>query len=105
NQFGPADKANYTALLAEFRSQLDAFGSSVGRRMYLTAAVPAGQDKIRQVETNNVGQYLDYANVMTYDMHGAWDPQGPTNLQDPVFDSPADPMAPVPPGNGRYNID
>src|SRR5690349_14254954 len=66
NHFAPADKANYTALLAEFRSQLDAFGAANGgRRMWLTAAVPSGQDKIRQIETDKVGQYLDYANVMT----------------------------------------
>jgi chitinase len=105
NHFGPQDTANYTSLLAEFRSQLNAYGSSVGRRMWLTAAMPAGQDKIAKVQTNRIGQYLDYANVMTYDMHGAWDAQGPTNHQSPVNNSPNDPMAPVPPGNGKYNID
>jgi chitinase len=75
NHFGAQDKANYTALLGEFRSELNAYGSANGgRRMYLTAAVPAGQDKIAQIQTNQIGQYLDFANVMTYDMHGAFEP-------------------------------
>jgi chitinase len=42
---------------------------------------------------------------MTYDMHGGFEPTGPTNLQDPLYGSPADPSAPVPPGNGKYSID
>jgi chitinase len=105
NHFTAADKQNFTLLLAEFRAQLDAYGAANGRRMYLTAAVPAGQDKIMNVETNKVGQYLDYANAMTYDMHGAWDAQGPTNLQDPLYTSAGDPMTPVPPGNGKYSVD
>jgi chitinase len=102
NHYTDADKANYTALLAEFRSELNALG---GSHKYLTAAVPAGQDKIAHVETNNIGTYLDYANAMTYDMHGGWEATGPTNLQDPLYNSPSDPMAPVPPGNGKYSID
>jgi chitinase len=102
NHFTAADKTNYTLLLAEFRAELDALG---GGKKYLTAAVPAGQDKIAHIETNKVGTYLDYANAMTYDMHGGWEATGPTNLQDPLYGSPNDPMAPVPPGNGKYSID
>src|SRR5439155_13904863 len=63
NHFTAADKQNFTLLAAEFRSQLDAFGAANGgKKYYLTAAVPAGQDKIAHIETNKVGQYLDYAN-------------------------------------------
>ena len=102
NHFTAADKANYTALLAEFRTELTALG---GSRKYLTSAVPAGQDKIAHIETNKVGTSLDYANAMTYDMHGGWEATGPTNLQDPLLASPNDPSAPVPPGNGKYSID
>jgi chitinase len=102
NHLTAADKQNYTALMAEFRTELDALG---GAKHYLTAAVPAGQDKIANIETNKVGQYLDYANAMTYDMHGGFEPTGPTNLQDPLYNSPSDPSAPVPPGNGKYSID
>src|SRR5262245_24238341 len=90
NHFGPQDKANFTLLLQEFRTELDSYGSSVGKHFLLTAAVPSGQDKIAQIQTNQVGNYLDFADVMTYDMHGAWEATGPTNFQDPLFDSPSD---------------
>ncbi|GAA3281677.1 glycoside hydrolase [Dactylosporangium vinaceum] len=102
NHYSTNDKANYTALMAEFRSQLDALGTG---RKYLTAAVPAGQDKISKIETNRIGNYLDYANVMTYDMHGGFEPQGPTNFQDPLYGSPNDPSPVIAPGTGKYNID
>src|SRR5262249_51487950 len=102
NHFTAADKQNYTLLLQEFRTELTALG---GSRKYLTAAVPAGQDKIAHVETDKVGSYLDYANVMSYDMHGGWEATGPTNHQTPLYGAANDPMAPVPPGNGKYSTD
>jgi chitinase len=106
NHSSAADKQNFTLLLREFRTQLDAFGAANGgKKMWLTAAVPAGQDKLKNVETDKVGQYLDYANVMTYDMHGAWEATGPTNHQSPLFDVPADPMTPIPPGTNKYSVD
>jgi chitinase len=101
NHFNANDKHNYTLLLSEFRTELNALGGT----RYLTAAVPAGQDKIAHIETNQVGQYLNYANAMTYDMHGGFEPTGPTNFQDPLYTSPSDPSAPVPPGNGKYSVD
>jgi chitinase len=106
NHYSAADKANYTALLAEFRTELDAYGAANGgKHMLLTAALPAGQDKIANIETNKVGQYLDYANIMTYDMHGAWDATGPTNNQDPTYQSPSDPSTPIAPGTEKYSTD
>lgn len=81
----PADNANYTALLAEFRRQLDA----VRPGLLLTVAVGAGIDKIRVTDPAAFHPYLDFINVMTYDFHGAWDPQ--TNHHSALFDSPADP--------------
>jgi chitinase len=100
------DPANFTALLGEFRTELNAWGSAhSGKKTYLTAALPSGQDKIKYIQTNQIGQYLDYGNIMTYDMHGAWDATGPTNFQDPVYTAPGDPMTPVSPGTGKYSID
>src|SRR5256886_4440666 len=66
NPLPPAGTPKFTRLPPGFRTQLDALGGT----KYLTAAVPAGQDKIAHIETNQVGQYLNYANAMTYDMHG-----------------------------------
>ena len=107
NHVDPAnDPANFTALLGEFRGELNTWSAAHGgAKTYLTAALPSGQDKIRYVQTNQIGQYLDYGNIMTYDMHGAWDATGPTNFQDPLYTSPNDPMAPVAPGTGKYSVD
>ncbi len=105
NHYSAADKANFTLLLKEFRTQLDAYGSTVGKRFLLTAALPSGQDKINYIETDKIGAYLDYADIMSYDMHGAWDATGPTNHQDPLHDSAADPTTPIAPGTRKYNVD
>ncbi|MBF6064074.1 carbohydrate binding domain-containing protein [Nocardia terpenica] len=105
NHSSPNDKANFTALAAEFRSELDAQGQADNKHYALTAALSAGQDKIRNYETDKLGQYLDFGNVMTYDMHGGWEATGPTNFQDPIYSRPDDPMTPVAPGNAKYNID
>lgn len=88
----PEDRQNFTALLAEFRRQLDA----VRPGLLLTVAVGAGIDKIRVTDPGQYHQYLDYINVMTYDFHGAWDPQ--TNHHSALFASPADPST----GDQRY---
>lgn len=81
----PEDNANFTALLAEFRSQLNA----VRPGLLLTIAAGAGIDKIRVTNPAAYHQYLDYINVMTYDFHGTWDAQ--TNHHSALFDSPNDP--------------
>ncbi|HEY3505090.1 MAG TPA: glycosyl hydrolase family 18 protein [Actinocatenispora sp.] len=105
NHYSADDTANFTALLAEFRSELDAQGTADGKKYLLTAALPGGQDKLSKVQTDKIGQYLDYGNAMTYDMHGAWDATGPTNLQDPLFPSADDPSTPVPGGTQQYDAD
>lgn len=81
----PEESANFTALLAEFRSQLNA----VRPGLLLTIAAGAGVDKVRVTNPAAYQQYLDYINVMTYDFHGTWDPQ--TNHHSALFDSPNDP--------------
>ncbi|NUP39789.1 MAG: glycoside hydrolase family 18 protein, partial [Streptomyces sp.] len=105
NHYSTADKANFTSLLAEFRSELNTQGSADGKHYALSAALPGGQDKVAQVQTDQIGQYLDFGDVMTYDMHGAWDTTGPTNFQDPLYPSPNDPSTAIPPGSEKYVID
>ncbi|HSC80196.1 MAG TPA: glycosyl hydrolase family 18 protein [Chitinolyticbacter sp.] len=92
NTVAPEDKQNFTLLLAEFRKQLDALG---GSHKYLTVAIGAGKDKIDQTEPAKYSQYLDWINVMTYDYHGGWDAQGPTNFQSHLYPDPADPTVGV----------
>jgi GH18 family chitinase/glycerophosphoryl diester phosphodiesterase len=89
NHYTPQDTANFTALLAEFRSELNA--QSTGTHYMLTAAIPAGPTEINAIQIPQIAQYLDYGDVMAYDFHGAFETNGPTNFQSPVFDSPASP--------------
>ena len=105
NDYSTADTANYTALLGEFRSELDAYGNSIGKHYLLTAALPSGQDKIALIQPAAIANYLDYGDVMTYDMNGAWETTGPTDFQDPLHASPNDPSPVIAPGNEQYNID
>ena len=40
----------------------------------LSAAVPAPQYIVQQgYEVGEISKYLDFINIMTYDMHGTWD--------------------------------
>ncbi|MER5766918.1 glycosyl hydrolase family 18 protein [Streptomyces sp. NPDC001985] len=77
NHWKAADKANLTALLAEFRKQLDALG---GEHRLLTAFTPADPAKIEAGwDLTKIFDYLDFANVQGYDFHGAgsdnsWEP-------------------------------
>lgn len=98
NNFRPEDTENFTALLAEFRAQLDAQGAADGRRYLLTIAAPAGLDKIAKIEVDRIHPYLDFINLMTYDMHGAW--EAVTNFHSPLYASSSDPSAAL-----GYNTD
>ncbi len=89
------DTQNFTALLAEFRTQLNA----VRPGLLLTIAAPAGPDKIAQIQVNQIHQYLDFINIMSYDIHGAFEPT--TNFQSALYIAAGDPAT----GNGRVSVD
>jgi chitinase len=91
NVYRPEDTQNFTSLLAEFRRQLDAIDPD----LLLTIAAPAGDDRYSLIELDRIHPFLDWINVMTYDYHGAWEPNGPTNLHAPLFGSALDPSAGV----------
>lgn len=80
NHVRPADKANNTLLIAEFRRQLDALGAQTGKRYQLTAFTPADPAKIAAGwDLPQIAQNLDIFNVQGYDFHGAgsdnsWEP-------------------------------
>ncbi|HEU5332663.1 MAG TPA: glycosyl hydrolase family 18 protein [Actinocrinis sp.] len=105
NHASAADKQNYTLLLQEFRNELNTAGAAAGKTYTLSAALPSGQDKIADIETNNIGQYLTFGDAMTYDMYGAWNATGPTDEQDPLYANPNSPETKVAPGNETYSID
>lgn len=70
----PADRQNYTALLKEFRGQLDAEEAKDGTEYFLSIAAPAGPTTIPNLEAGKIGGILDWMNLMSYDFHGGWDP-------------------------------
>jgi len=85
--YRPEDTQNFTALLAEFRSQLDA----IDPNLLLTIATSAGADKYNLMELNQIHQYLDWINIMAYDFHGGFEASGPTNHQAALYSNPNDP--------------
>jgi chitinase len=95
NSVSPEDKRNFTLLLGEFRRQLNALSSQTGRQYYLTIAAGAGADKIDNTEPGQYSQSLDWINLMTYDYHGGWEAQGPTNFQSNLLMDPNNPATGV----------
>jgi chitinase len=91
NKTRPADRANYTLLLAELRRQLDEQGKKDGKRYLLTIAAPAGPKTYANVELDRIHAHLDWINLMTYDFHGGWSPL--TNFNAPLYPSSKDPSA------------
>jgi chitinase len=91
NVVRPEDTRNFTLLLAELRRQLDALGREHHRHYLLTAALPAGADKIAKIEVDRIHGSLDWLNLLTYDFHGPWEPTGPTQFHSNLFLSPNDP--------------
>ena len=95
----PADKQNYTLLLAELRAQLDARAVLDGRPYLLTIAGPAGPTTMNNFELNLLHPYVDWINLMAYDFHGGWEQA--TNHQAPLYPATGDPT-PFP-GNLQWN--
>ncbi|HEY1350997.1 MAG TPA: glycoside hydrolase family 18 protein [Ktedonobacteraceae bacterium] len=91
NPYGPQDTPNFTGLLAEFHQQLGALSQQTGRHYLLTAALPSGQDKYVNIQLDKIGAYLDWANLLTYDMHGPWDATGPADFNAPLLCDSQDP--------------
>jgi chitinase len=94
------DRRNMTRLAREFRRQLDAIGHERGQRFLLTAALPAGRlqssgayDPARSFELKELGDALDFINLMTYDMGTAF--SGVSSFNAPLHEDPADPLEPA----------
>jgi chitinase len=99
HQGRPEDKANFTALAAEFRRQLDA----VRPGYLLTAALPAEEEYYKNFELKESSKYLDYISIMAYDLH--WNSEPTTNFHSALFHDRADPStAPLDKRYGDYAL-
>lgn len=70
--FRPEDKRNFTALVHEFRTQLDAYGRSLDtpRRFELSAFVPTAPAKIDAgFDVPRIMRDFDFVNLQGYDFH------------------------------------
>ena len=76
--FGQADakraglNASYHVLMRTLREKLDAAAAADGKYYMVTVAAPSSGWLLRGMEAYQSLQYLDYVNMMTYDLHGAW---------------------------------
>jgi chitinase len=88
----PEDKENFTALAAEFRSQLDVYGAEVGKSYRLTAFLPANPDAIEAgFELPELMESFDFATFQGYDLAGAWDLSA-TNHHSKLYTPTGDPQ-------------
>lgn len=66
------DKTNFTLLLRTLREALDRKGAEDGSHYMLTIAAGADQYYIDGTEMDKVQEYVDFVQLMTYDMRGGF---------------------------------
>lgn len=81
--------ANYLALLKTVKHKLDSASVKDSKKYLLTIAAPASSWTLSGMELAEHCKYIDFLNLMTYDLHGAWNSHvGP---QAALYASYADP--------------
>jgi chitinase len=81
----PEDKQNFTLLLKKIRERLDARGLTDNKHYLLTMAGASGNWYVNNTDLGVLHQYLDFANIMTYDIHGTWDRY--TDFNSPLYNN------------------
>jgi chitinase len=87
---GAADKQNFTALLKEFRAQLNALSKTIGRKYVLTFDSPASPKKYVNIDLKAAAAQVDFLTIDGYDYAGTWDKQ--TNESSSLYDADTDPV-------------
>jgi len=90
-----ADKKNFTALLKEFRTQLDALSQSTGKRYTLTFDSPADPKKYANIDLRAAAEQVDFLTIDGYDLAAPEDKQ--TNDASPLYGAAANPAHDDPP--------
>lgn len=89
----PADRDNYPLLLETLRNKLDEQGEKDNKHYLLTIAGGATAGFANNTQLGLSQQYLDYVQIMTYDIHGPWELLADFNA--PLFDD----------GGKTYSVD
>jgi chitinase len=84
-----SDTQNFTALLAEFRSQLDALGKTTGKQYVMSFDGPAGAESYVYIDLKHAADQVDFITIDGYNYAGSWDTQ--TNHASPLLDDRQDP--------------
>ena len=84
------DKQNFTALLKEFRAQLNALTKITGKKYTLTFDSPADPKKYANIELKAAAAQVDFLTIDGYDYAGTWDKQ--TNESSSLYDVASDPV-------------
>ncbi|TYS68182.1 glycoside hydrolase family 18 protein [Sutcliffiella horikoshii] len=82
----PEDKRNYTLLLKKIRETLNDQEKKDGKEYLLTIAAGASESHAANMELSELHQYVDYIQLMTYDINGEWDEL--TGLNAPLYPDP-----------------
>jgi chitinase len=86
---GAADKQNFTALLKEFRTQLNALTKTTGKKYVLTFDSPANPKKYVDIDLKAAAAQVDFLTIDGYDYASAEERQ--TNESSSLYDTAADP--------------
>jgi chitinase len=84
------DTQNFTALLKEFRTQLDALSKTTGKCYTMSFDGPAGSQNYVNIDLRNAARQVDFITIDGYNYAGSWETQ--TNDASPLFDSKNDPL-------------
>jgi chitinase len=85
-----ADTQNFTALLAEFRRQLNTLSKSTGKAYVMSFDGPAGAQNYVNIDLKRSAEQVDFITIDGYNYAGSWDVQ--TNHASPLFDDRQDPL-------------
>src|ERR1700689_3273834 len=87
---GPAAKQNFTALLKEFRTQLNALSKTAGKKYVLTFDSPANPKKYVNIDLKGAAAEVDFLTIDGYDYAGTEDKR--TNESSSLYDTGEDPV-------------
>jgi chitinase len=70
NVYRPEDRQHFTNLFKNLREKLDALGRQTGKKYLVTTAIGGSLQFLQHTQMDVAQQYLDYINLMSYDLDG-----------------------------------